>query len=136
MRANHNVTKPTQNAAPAGAAQSPAWDIAAALERVEGDRELLEELAQLFVEECPKGMQEIADALAAGNPALLERHAHTMKGSSANIGASAAAAAALALEQEARSGDLSHAREDFQVLQAEIARLLPELEAVTAKRVS
>jgi HPt (histidine-containing phosphotransfer) domain-containing protein len=116
-------------------AGSPAWDTAAALERVEGDRELLEELAQLFAEECPKAMQEIRDALEAKDAALLERHAHTMKGSSSNIGANGAAAAALLLEQRARSRDLAKAPEDFRILQAEIGRLMPELEALSSKRI-
>ena len=111
------------------------WDITAALERVEGDRELLAELAQLFAEECPKAMQEIRGALDAKDAPLLERHAHTMKGSSANIEANGAAAAALVIEQEARSGTLANAREHFRLLEEEIARLLPELEAFSLKRV-
>lgn len=120
---------------PKTGALPPAWDVASALERVEGDRELLDELAHMFADECPKAMQEIGNALKASDAVLLERHAHTMKGSAANIGANGAAAAALVLEQEARSGDLANAHEHFHDLEVEIARLLPELEALSAKRV-
>jgi two-component system, sensor histidine kinase and response regulator len=115
---------------------APAWDTAAALDLVEGDQELLEELAQLFAEECPKAMEEIRNALDAKDAVLLERHAHTLKGSSANIGANGVSAAALALEQEARAGNLAKSQEDFRLLQAAIARLIPELqEKPFAKRV-
>ena len=110
-----------------------AWDRATALDRVEGDKELLEELARLFAEGCPKAMREIRGALDANDARLLERHAHTLKGSSANIGAHGTFEAALALEHEARSGNLAKAREQFQLLGTEIERLLSELEAVFSK---
>ena len=114
---------------------SPAWDMAAALARLEDDSQLVEELVHLFLEGCPMAMEEMRDALEAGDTVLLERLAHTMKGSSANIAATATSRAALALELEARGGDLRKARERVDILQAEIHRLLPELEAIIGKSV-
>jgi two-component system, sensor histidine kinase and response regulator len=112
---------------------SPAWNLAAALERVEGDRELVDELAHLFAEECPKAMDEIRSAIDQKDAGLLERGAHTMKGSSGNIGAVQTSELALALESLARSGNLEKAKEQFRLLEAEIARLLRELETLSPK---
>ena len=110
-----------------------ALDIAAALERVEGDRELFEELARLFAEECRKNIPEIRRALERYDAQLLERLAHTMKGAAANLGAKNVSEAAFALEKQARSGALDHAGESIENLQQEIDRLLPEIESFCRK---
>jgi two-component system, sensor histidine kinase and response regulator len=99
-----------------------------ALDRVEGDRELLAELVKLFEEETPKLLAEVRDAIAKGDAKTLERAAHTIKGSAGNFGAQPASQAALDLEQLARSGDLSRATELMEAVEREIKRLLPELE--------
>jgi HPt (histidine-containing phosphotransfer) domain-containing protein len=108
--------------------QENALDISAALERVEGDRQLLEELAALFAEESVKNIQGIREAFRAGDAFLLERLAHTIKGASSNIGAMSLSRAALALEEQARSRDLSKAFERIAALEAEAERLRPELD--------
>jgi HPt (histidine-containing phosphotransfer) domain-containing protein len=110
---------------------SPAWDMEAALELVEGDRELVEELANLFAGECPNALAGMRAALEGNDAALLERLAHTMKGSSANIGATGTSQLALVLESQARSGKLDEAREQFRLLDAEAGRLLIELRALS-----
>jgi two-component system, sensor histidine kinase and response regulator len=122
--------------APSSAAVAPvssAFDLAAALERVEGDRELLEELVRLFADECPKNMAEIRRALDARDARLLDRLAHTVKGASVNLGARRVSEAAFALEKQARSGALDHAGELVENLQREIHRLLPEMESFCRK---
>ena len=100
---------------------------------MEGDRDLLEEIVHLFAQECPRTLQEITGALQSKDAPLLERLAHTLKGSSANISATGLCQAALALEMQARSGDLSRARDALEILEEELQRLLPELEAWSAK---
>ena len=114
-------------------AQERAIDLDAALERVEGDRGLLEEIATLFAEESAKNLREIREARDAGDAALLERLAHTMKGASANIGAVRVSRAALALEQLARTGQLAHARSKVLVLESEIDMLRPAIESLLKK---
>jgi two-component system, sensor histidine kinase and response regulator len=108
-------------------------DVAAALERVEGDRELLEELVRLFIEGNPASMQEMREALNGHDAHRLERLAHTMKGSSASLGASRICEAALVLEMRAQSGALENAGELIDSLQAELERALPELDSLTRK---
>jgi two-component system sensor histidine kinase/response regulator len=105
-------------------------DVAAALERVEGDRELLEELARLFADECPKALGEIRQAWESGDAHLLERLAHTMKGSSASLGANKVSEAAFELEQQARSGGIANAGGMIQTLEKQVERVLPEFESL------
>jgi HPt (histidine-containing phosphotransfer) domain-containing protein len=59
----------------------------------------------------------------------LARSAHTLRGSSSNLGAVAVAEAALELERLARSEELDSAGEQFKVLESEIERLFSELES-------
>jgi two-component system, sensor histidine kinase and response regulator len=117
---------PTQQASkpePEQRSSSVAFDLNAALERVDGDRALLQEIARLFEEECPKLMAEIHVALEKGDASALEHQAHTLKGSSANLGAHGTSHAAAELEQSARAGDLARSREILENLEREIALL-------------
>jgi len=125
-----SVPHESQSLAPKGA---PALDLAVALDRLEGDRDLFAELARLFVEECPAAMKQMRDAHRNSDAHLLDRLAHTMKGSSASLGANGVSEAALALEMRARSAALQNAGELIDDLQTEIDRALPEFESLTRK---
>ena len=57
-----------------------------ALSRVGGDMELLREIAALFLEECPRSLLEIHQAVTGEDAAKLENAAHSLKGSVANFG--------------------------------------------------
>ena len=48
---------------------------------------LLQELIDIFLEDAPLRMKDITEGLAAGDIGRVERGAHTLKSSSANIGA-------------------------------------------------
>lgn len=107
----------------------PAVDIAAALERVEGDRALLEELLRLFVDECQNTLRQIRDVWASRDARALGRLAHALKGSAANIGADGVSEAAFALERLARSGNLENAVRYIADLEGQTERLTPELDS-------
>jgi HPt (histidine-containing phosphotransfer) domain-containing protein len=109
---------------------APLLDVKGALERLEGDRELFEDLARLFADECPKGISEIRSALDSVDFILLERLAHRLKGSSACVGAESVRQIALELEISARARDLPEAKKLVGPLQNEIDRLMPELKAI------
>jgi HPt (histidine-containing phosphotransfer) domain-containing protein len=89
------------------AAPEDVFDAAAALERVEGDTELLAELVRLFLDEFPAQRAAIRQAIDAGDARALVAAAHTLKGSVGVLGARAAAEAAWALERVGREGDLT-----------------------------
>jgi HPt (histidine-containing phosphotransfer) domain-containing protein len=48
---------------------------------------LLAELIKIFLEDAPQRMKDISEGLASGDLGRVERGAHTLKSSSANIGA-------------------------------------------------
>lgn len=131
-RVRTHLTGVTQEAPPS-IPPSEVMDHAAALDRVEGDRDLLEELARLFQEECPKLLDQIRGALDARESASLERFAHTLKGSSANLCARAVTQMAEKLEQQAHSGDLAGAQVQFKLLSVELDCLQSELDSFLRK---
>ncbi len=104
-------------------------DLIAALERLDGDRDLFNELAQVFKTECPKIVREIARAIGSRDAASLEHQAHALKGSAASLGASAISQTASELEKMARSGEMKHAGELLKALEREVDRLFCELES-------
>lgn len=115
------------SASPAKSSSLDVLDMEAALLRVEGDRNLLNEIARLYEEECPKTMAGARAALSRGDAQALERLVHTLKGSSANLSALGVQQAAEELERKARSGSLEGAQDQFATLEREVERLLSEL---------
>ncbi|WP_116474892.1 response regulator [Zobellella maritima] len=109
----------------------PCLDWGGALQNLEGNSALLEELAKLFLEECPKLMQAIDTTSAEGDAVALRRAAHTLKGSAQVIGARALGVAALELETQARAGDLDNLDEVRRRLARCLAELEPALRAAT-----
>ena len=110
-----------------------AFDTDAALRHVEGDRDLLDEIIRIFADQCPKTMHEIQNAIRAADLSVLERAAHSLKGSASNLCATGVTEAAAELEESARSGDSPRFREQFQALESEVEKLLRELEAFSRK---
>ncbi|MBZ5700627.1 MAG: response regulator [Acidobacteriia bacterium] len=104
------------------------FDLATALRRVEGDRELLTELVSLFEHESAQLLAEMRAALAQHNTQALQHAAHTLKGSAGNLAAALAYAAAVEVERLAREGDLGHAETALAALEKEMTRLRPALE--------
>ena len=101
-------------------------DLKEALQRM-GDQETLEELARLFIEECPKLMEQIRQSLAASDGIGLERSAHSLQGSSASLGAPGISRASEELQKLARAGHWVAGRSVFANLEREIAALYSQL---------
>src|ERR1700723_3961205 len=92
------------------------------LARFDGDSELLKELAGIFLQECPRMLDEIRAALGTADLRALERAAHTLKGSVGNFAMPGPWETAQRLEVLANSGQLSGAQEIFHVLEQQIAQ--------------
>ncbi len=105
------------------------FDPATALKRVGHDPLLLRELAELFLQECPKLMTEIGRAVASGEAMRLKRNAHTLKGSADNFAATGVHEAASRLEMMGRNGNLAGVHEAWATLQQEVERFKPALVA-------
>lgn len=113
----------------------PIFNLDEALARVDGDRQLLGELAALFLEECPLMLAEIRKALVRHDAKALLYSAHTLKGSVGNFGVLPVVEAAFTLEKMGRQGDLATAQTAFIELETELARLRPALTALAKERV-
>ena len=113
----------------ASEAEPPAavFDQQAALARVEGDRELLQEVAGLFCEETPELLSAMRESIAHSDSKALEQAAHSLKGTVSSFGAQAAREAACKLEVVGRDGDLARAELAYAELEREIARLIHAL---------
>lgn len=109
--------------------QSCAIDRAAALDRLGGDAELLDELLVLMTEQSRDLIDQIRSGLADGNTKAIVVAAHTIKGSAANLEANALAHAAHELELVARGDDLSGAPAAFAQVEAELERFIRDTSA-------
>jgi two-component system, sensor histidine kinase and response regulator len=109
-------------------------DVAALLSRVEGDRDLLEELVGLYLADESDLVGRIAQAVRAGDADSLRRAAHTLKGSIGNFCAPAAQAAASALETAGRDSALEPAPALLEQLIRELDRVRAALSALVARR--
>jgi len=106
------------------------FDRTLALSRVGGDVELLKEIATIFLEDYPRSLTELHEAIERGDAKALERSAHGLKGSVANFGARAAVDAALELEQLGRDRKLAEVTHVLNTLELALAALRPELESL------
>lgn len=95
---------------------------------MEGDRELLEELAHLFTDEWPKSAAEIEAALKAGDATLLERLAHGLKGAAANVGAKRLSTAAWEMEKTSAARNLNSVPAQWEIVKKEAATLFEKFE--------
>lgn len=106
------------------------FDRAVALSRVGGDTELLREIAVLFLDDYPKSLRDLREAIAIGDAKRVERTAHGLKGSVSNFGARPAVDAALQLETLGRAQKLAEFEQVLRTLELALAALRPELESL------
>ena len=99
----------------------------------EGGMDTLLELIGIFLEEAPQDMQKMKDALEAQDAEKLRVAAHTLKGSSAYLGAVAFNKICKDLELAARQnqltavpGLLQQAQTEFDLLQKELVKILTD----------
>ena len=101
----------------------PALDVQEALARLEGDRELLRELAVMLRDESPRLLSDIKRCAEMRDAQGLVASAHSLKGACANLSAKPAANAALALEMLGRASRFDEVRAGVEVLELESRRL-------------
>jgi CheY-like chemotaxis protein len=109
------------------------FDQAAALARLNNDPDLLQELAKTFLDDAPRMLQDVCEAVAAADAPKLQRSAHGLKGAVSIFAEGDAYRAALALEALGRSANLAHAAEALAILEKELQRLYPALARLTPR---
>ena len=110
------------------AAADPAFNLTEALQRVDGDAELLAEVAGIFLDDAPAMLADLAAAVDRHDAEAISRTAHRLKGSILTFSAPAAAASALALEAAGRTGDLSGVEAELETLSGAMDALRHGLE--------
>jgi HPt (histidine-containing phosphotransfer) domain-containing protein len=103
---------------------------ATAVDGFDGDDELIREIARLFLDDYPARILEIEEAVARRDAGVLERAAHSLRGSATNFNAREAANVLLTLESMGSGGDLTGADEALEVLRQEMNKLLAALSSL------
>jgi PAS domain S-box-containing protein len=101
----------------------PAFDFQAALARVDGDQELLEELSALFLKHHEAELAKLHLSLETGDAEALERSAHCLNGTLGSLAAEQARREAAAVEQLAHQGRLQEAAESCRRLDTAVEGL-------------
>ena len=107
--------------------ESGLFNPAEALARLDGDQELLQELAQIFLKESPEILRRLREAVKRGDVEAVAAEAHSMKGSVSTFGVTSATEAALTIEMMGRQKDLSGAPEALHHLEDTLDILWPAL---------
>ena len=93
--------------------------------------EFLREIAAIFSEDTPLRIAELDQSLASGDPPRFTRAAHSIKGSSSNLGAMALRATAEKLEHLSRTQGLGNTaallaqiKTEFGCAQSELTKII------------
>ena len=98
-----------------------------------GDNDaFVREIRDIFFQDTPQRLAELDECLASGDAAKFSRTAHSIKGSSANLGAVGVCAIAEKIEAESKTkpiaslaGLVENLKLEFVRAKAEILRLVP-----------
>jgi len=105
------------------------------LERVDGDRELIAELLDLIRHDYPGQIEAMRRAIACNNGEALEQLAHAMKGALGNLAAITGAEIVGELERIGRAGHTADAAKRLTELEAELGRVVRQLEGMCMETV-
>jgi signal transduction histidine kinase/CheY-like chemotaxis protein/HPt (histidine-containing phosphotransfer) domain-containing protein len=99
-----------------------------------GEPDIVSELASLFLRDTPRRLEDVLCALSAGDAEEVARLAHTVKGSSLNIGARRMASLCTRLEAQGRGRRFEEAGDTAAELRREFTRVsaLLELSTITS----
>jgi HPt (histidine-containing phosphotransfer) domain-containing protein len=113
-------------------------DVIASLRELDdsGGMGLARELLQSFLEAADSGVAVIETALSAGNAKALGQAAHSLKSSTANVGAQILSGCYRELEKCAREGRIDDARASIERVRREHARAVMQLREILAETAS
>ena len=112
-------------------AGGPPFDREELMERVDNDVELLRHVLQLFFRDYPGLVEEMRQAIAAGEAPKLQEPAHTLKGMLGNLSAHAAVRTTLQLETLGREWKPEQAPKILERLEGELELLTAALREVS-----
>jgi HPt (histidine-containing phosphotransfer) domain-containing protein len=94
--------------------------------------EFLKEIISIYIEDTPKRIADLKSSMAAGDVPLFTRSAHTIKGSSANVGAFVLKGVAERMESLSRREGLKSMATLVADCEAEFAKAADELRKLTS----
>jgi CheY-like chemotaxis protein/HPt (histidine-containing phosphotransfer) domain-containing protein len=98
------------------------FDRSALLERLGCDQAFCDELLDLFTQDTPDQIKRLRQALEADDYDLVERLAHTVRGSAANLGAETLSQVAGGIEEAVRKSELDEVSRLAEKLEGEFER--------------
>jgi len=102
-------------------------DLNKSLEQTLGNKELLKELLEEFINNTADQLKIFRGALENDDREMLLNEAHSLKGTAVNLGLDSIAALALHLENMVREGDLTSAKQIIIKIENEIDRLKEQM---------
>ncbi len=125
----HELSAALDRAAAPAAGRPEPVNLDAALAAMGGDREILAEAIDLFVQEAPAMLDRVKIAVECRNAAKVNEAAHTLKGSISNFSSNGAFVAAASLEKMGKANDLASSPEALKALESELRTLAAGLSA-------
>ncbi|MCP4716682.1 MAG: response regulator, partial [Deltaproteobacteria bacterium] len=114
--------EPVEQARPGGTCESKVFNRAEMMERLDNDEEIVDLLLKNFAKNIHLNFTELQQALEDKNAEMIHLSGHTIKGTSANVGADAMRNVALEIEKSGRAGDITKAAGLFEDLKKEFER--------------
>lgn len=96
------------------------FDFSRAMEVVDGDMELLREIATLLLDECFQKTIQIREGIRVGDAGMVEEAAHSLKGAAGSIGAKQLEQRFLQLERVGKAGMPQESELDLAALAQEV----------------
>jgi CheY-like chemotaxis protein len=123
------------NGAPAAveAPAGPALDLVQLRTNMDDDDEMLQDIVGAFLRDHGNQLRELKSGLRTGDDKIALRSAHTLKGLLLTLAAQPAADVALDCERALRERDLVRAANQVPRLEAQLSRLLPELQRLVRR---
>jgi len=100
----------------------PVFDIDRALEVTDGDTEFLKELVEIVNADSPERLEQISRAIKEKNFNALNETAHSLKGSSGNLGLTRVYDLSWELEKMGKAKNMEGANKIFKQLEEELER--------------
>ena len=100
----------------------PVFDMDHAREITDGDMEFLKELIEIFKTDCPEKLAGISRAIKEKDFKALDETAHSLKGSSGNLGLTRVYELSWELEKMGKAKNMEGANKTFKQLEEELER--------------
>jgi HPt (histidine-containing phosphotransfer) domain-containing protein len=113
--------------------QVPIFDKAGFLDRLMGDEEIAEKIIEVFLDDIPKQIESLKQALEASDPETFHRIVHSIKGAAANVGGEALRELAAQVEKVCKEGDFKSASDSCPALEQQFNRLKEVITTVAPK---